>query len=179
MLPKLAVTVIASLMIASQAGAQSAKPLATTTFISGSGPENVRPLVGAGVYRSTSELGYYLNGGFSVFEGATAGSASSGGTSTVTDQTGTGYFLNIGASMPVGSVLTFYGGIGLAGVSGQGADSGTRALTLDTGGSYQAETDALGANYNAGVLVSAGSVVFEAGYNTYFETSYVGIGFGF
>jgi len=165
------------------AEAQSTRPPATTTVFSGNASDNVRPLVGAGVYQTSSSFGYYLNGGLSLtntspfYEDLSIGAFGD----PVTDRFGTGYFINVGASVPVGDVVTLYGGVGLAGVAGV-AEQYDATATLSADGTYYVNDpseDDVGANYNAGILVAAGRVVREAGYNSYFDTGYLGIGFGF
>jgi hypothetical protein len=176
------IAVLAAGVAVGPAVAESAHPTSATVF-SGGASDKVRPLLGAGVYQTSREFGYYLNGGLSIartnpyYSDLTVGAFND----PVTDRFGTGYFLNIGASLPVGSVVTLYGGVGVAGVTGV-AEQYDATKTLSADGNYYVKdpsADAVGTNYNAGILVSAGRVVLEAGYNSYFDSSYVGIGFGF
>lgn len=194
MLPRLATAMLILSFAASAAEAQTASqpavqpPPQTTqtaaTLLSINGSSAVKPMIGAGLYQKRSkEFGYYLNGGVSVADTAPYYDSLYPGAfgDQITDRFGLGYFVNVGASLPVGSLFTVYGGVGLAGVAGIAQQHETTP-TLSSDGTYYVPDpsgDSVGANYNAGVLVSAGKVVFEAGYNTYFETGYVGIGFGF
>ena len=176
--PRLATAALIAIFAAGAANAQAA-----ATLLSGNASANVKPMVGAGLYQKSHEFGYYLNGAVSMADTNPYYDTIYPGEfgDTITDRFGMGYFLNIGASLPVGKSVRFYGGVGVAGVSGVVEQNDPTHILSPDGTYYVPDqgADAIGANYNAGVLVSAGKVVFEAGYNTYFDTGYLGIGFGF
>jgi len=178
MLSRLALAVLIAIGSAGTAGAQAA-----ATVFSANASENVKPMTGVGLYSSKHDFGYYVNGGVSLTNTSPYYSALTPDSTgdSITDRFGTGYFLNIGASMPVGEMVRIYGGVGVAGVAGK-AQLHDPTNTLSANGSYytpDAAADSYGANYNAGVLVSTGNMVLEAGYNSYFDSGYLGIGFGF
>ena len=122
-------------------------------------------MVGAGTYWTrNASLGGYFNFASSVEAGSFLESLSLG--RSAASDAATGYVVNLGATYQIGNDIAAYGGVGLAGTS-PGASS------------PPTDVEDQGFNANVGMLVDLGDLSLDLGYNSFFTTTYVGIGFEF
>ena len=147
---------------------------------------NALQRVGVGLYQlPPGRFGFYTNGAGTFVDTEpfydTLSETSFSPPDPVTDRLELGYVLNAGITRSFGRSFALYGGIGIAGVDRQTElDDPTGTLADD--GIYYVDSDLedeAGANVNFGAVVSVGNVAIDAGYNSFFDTGYFGVGFRF
>ncbi|MBD3676913.1 MAG: hypothetical protein HUJ27_00740 [Rhodobacteraceae bacterium] len=99
----------------------------------------------------------------------------------ITDRTRLPFAFNIGMTVNVMEPLSLYGGLGIAGSTGE-AEQFDSTYTLSYDGYYYVHDPSredVAINGNVGALLTVGTAAVNAGYHTYFDQGYLGIGFRF